>query len=122
MNKPAAIILCCTVGVMGQLLIKKGLSKIGQFEVSEIFTYFTDVLTNSHIMGAILLYGGAIFVYLSLLSRIQLSTLYPVMIGIDFVILSAASYLLFGEAFSSLKIVGLVLIILGVSCLSYAKI
>jgi len=121
MNKYPTILLICLIGTTAHILIKKGLNKIGRFEVHEIFSHFSVVLTNSHILLALLLYGIGIFIYFSLLSRTQLSTLYPIAVGIDFVLLALASYLLLGESFTVLKVSGLVLIFLGISCFYYSK-
>lgn len=121
MNKLLALIACCLIGTVGHILIKKGLNRIGEFGLSQILSHVGVVLTNTHILAALGLYAVGVFIYFSLLSRSQLSILYPVAVGIDFMLLAIASRILFDEAFTPLKISGFLLIFLGISCVFYSK-
>jgi len=77
------------------------------------------IAKNSLFIGGILLFGiNAIFYYLALRS-VPLSTAYPVMVVMSFLIINSYAYLGLGEKINLLQIIGYVLIVIGLVFVVY---
>ena len=66
------------------------------------------------ILFGLLLFACSFVSYVFVLRVMQLSVAYPFMVGFGFLIVSIASFLIFGESFSLTKITGILLILLGI--------
>ena len=99
----ASIILA----VFAQLLFKA--FSLSKPEDVEIYFY----LINYKLLGGFLLYFLSAILYLYALKKIDLSIAYPT-ISISYILIIFLSYYLFGEAVTSYKILGSILILLGV--------
>lgn len=118
-NKMLLIVPLSFIGVCSQFLIKKGLNKIGSFTIGELGSNIFLIFTNVYILIALGLLVLLAIAYFSLMSRMELSSLYPTVVGINFLILFLGSRLLLNESMSIYKIFGVVLILSGVFCLNY---
>lgn len=113
------IILLILSGVLlntiAQLLLKAGMSNIGQFEFSlaNALPISTKILLNGPIMTGIGLYGLSVVIWLLVLSRVQVSIAYP-MLSIGYIVNALAAYYLFGEPLSMMRFFGIMVIIVGV--------
>jgi multidrug transporter EmrE-like cation transporter len=98
-----------------QLLLKLGMIQIGQFEFSmaNIVPIGFKVAGNPPIMTGLCLYVFSVGIWLLVLSRVQVSFAYP-MLSIGYVVNALAAYYLFGEPLTSLRILGIFIIIAGV--------
>jgi multidrug transporter EmrE-like cation transporter len=113
------IFLLILLGVLlnagAQLLLKAGMIQIGQFEfsLSNILPIGFKVAGNPPIMMGLCLYVVSVGIWLLVLSRVQVSFAYP-MLSIGYVVNALAAYYLFGEPLTSLRILGIFIIIAGV--------
>lgn len=98
-----------------QLLLKAGMSQIGQFEfnVASIVPIGFKVIGNPPIIAGLFLYVVSVGVWLLVLSRVQVSFAYP-MLSIGYVVNALAAYYLFGEPLTSMRVLGIFIIIAGV--------
>ena len=106
----AILLVAIGLGVVGQILIKLGLNKLGQSPsvakvISSIFTPL--------VFSGFACYGISSLLYLNALSRLPLSYAYP-MIAISYVAVVLASWKFLGEDINALRIAGLAVIIVGV--------
>jgi multidrug transporter EmrE-like cation transporter len=111
-----ALILCGVLLNAGaQLLLKAGMSQIGHFEFSlaNAMPIGLKVLENPPIISGLFLYVMSVGVWLLVLSRVQVSFAYP-MLSIGYVVNALAAYYLFGEPMTSLRMMGIFIIIAGV--------
>lgn len=115
--KLGTLIIISAIAAIGQLLIKKGLTEVGSFGPAGILSQIIPIVTNAYILIALMLYAVGLLLYFSLLSRMQLGVLYPAGIGLNFTVVTIASYIFLGEPFPMIKIIGLVLIASGITCL-----
>ena len=110
------LILC---GVMlnaaAQLLLKAGMSQIGHFEFSlaNAVPIGLKVMVNIPIISGLCLYVMSVVVWLLVLSRVQVSYAYP-MLSIGYIVNAIAAYYLFGEPLTSMRMLGIFIIIAGV--------
>lgn len=100
----------------GALLIKYRILQLGEthFHSFESFTrYFARLMTSYEVIGGF----GAIFLsalaWMIALSKMDLSVAYPVGIGLNFLIIVSTAVLVYDEVLSTNKIIGIVLLLLG---------
>ena len=106
----AVLLVAIGLGVVGQLLIKLGLNKLG--ESPSVGKVIKSIFTPL-VFSGFACYGVSSLLYLNALSRLPLSYAYP-MIAISYVAVVVASWKFLGEDINALRIAGLAVIIVGV--------
>ncbi len=103
------------LNAFAQILMKMGTNAIGHFEFSRenILPIGWKMATEWHIIAAFFCYGFSVIVWLLALSRVQVSIAYP-MLSLGYVVVAVATWWLFGEALTPIKMIGISVIILGV--------
>lgn len=114
------ILICVFMGVVGQLLLKKGVTQIGQISLSGSPLKFFKVFTNPFVVLGFLGYGLSSFLWLVVISRVPLSYAYP-MISISYVLVVLLSSILYKENVNLMRWGGVVLISLGVILISQSQ-
>ena len=100
--------------VMGQILLKQGVSKVGAISnFRELVPKLTQVILNPYVIGGISIYGFTTFVWLVILSRVKLSIAYP-MLSLGYVLTIPFSWLFFKESIPKVRIIGAIIICIGV--------
>lgn len=100
----------------GQLLLKKGLS-MSAFSFSMIFSIVFFVFTNPYVFFGLTAAFLSSIIWLSVLSRSDLSYAYP-MISIGYVVVALVSLILFNEHVTALRWFGIFVICTGVFLMS----
>lgn len=81
---------------------------------SNLRNYLSDLATSPWIWCALLLAGSAFVAWMIVLKKLPLSFAYP-FISLTFPLVVLGSVLIFGEKVSAMQVLGLVLIVVGVS-------
>lgn len=104
-----------------QILMKAGTNAVGHFEFSaeNILPIGWKLATEWHIVVALGCYALSVIVWILALSRVPVSIAFP-MLSMAYVVNAIAAYYLLGEPFSSTKLIGMGIIILGVIVISRA--
>lgn len=110
------IIIVATMAAVGSFLLKNGAVQIGTFSLD--ISLFPKLATNVSIILGFILYGSASLIWLSLLSKGDLSKLYPVFVGFDFMIVSFFSFFLLKENFGLTRVTGILLLLVGIYLIS----
>lgn len=105
------ILLNTVILVAGQFLWKYGMMKT-TFKLDPLS--IIKILFSPFIFSGLVMYGFATILWLFILSRVPLSVAYPVQ-SIAYVLAVFGAYFIFHEPLSPTKIIGVILIILGVS-------
>ena len=92
--------LCSALGIV---LIKSGLQR--------------EALRIAPLIVGLVIYGSGIVLGIVLIGRYPLSVAYPIVVGLSLLMLTALSAAALGEALTSLKLGGTLLIVLGVALL-----
>ena len=113
-----AISICTTVGA--HLCFKKGVLKLGEinFSFPEIFSVAWQIIQNVWIILGAFLFVISFFTWLFILSKLQLNIAYPIIISVEAVLVTIASWFLFHEYLSWPQILGIVFIIVGIILIS----
>ena len=111
----ALVLFGVLLNAAAQLLLKAGTNAIGHFEFSaaNVLPIGWKVATQPYIVGGLSCYVVSVAIWILALSRVEVSIAYP-MLSIGYVVNAVAAYLLFGEAVSAQRLVGIGIIVLGV--------
>lgn len=109
------ILLGVLLNTAAQLMLKAGMSQIGHFEFSfaNALPIGIKVAGNLPILTGLSMYVMSVVVWLLVLSRVQVSFAYP-MLSIGYIVNAFAANYLFGEPLSSMRMLGIFIIITGV--------
>jgi len=103
------------------LVLKHQINKIGNVpfdSFSSFSNYFLSLLKSPLAVMAFIAMFLSAFVWMATLSRMEISTAYPVNVGLNFLIVIVAGFMLFNETISVFKIIGIVLIFVSIILLS----
>jgi len=107
--------------IISQIFLKQGLIKTGGIKIntfSEFAGSFLKLFSEIYIyIGALIAVVGA-FVWLIIISRENLTFAFPISSGIFFILLFIFSWLFLGENITIWKIVGTIIILIGILTLS----
>lgn len=120
MNNIIMIILSVLLNAAAQIFIRKGMLSIGTFDVSNFFGSISVLMTNVWLWGAFLCYALSIVLWLSVLSKVEVSYAYPYL-SIGYIVVAVAGYMLFNESLTKMRILGIVVICIGVYLISRSE-
>jgi len=111
----ALILLDVLLNVTGQLSLKYGMGKIGNFSLSlsTLPPVFLQAATNLHVLFGLFCYGLGFMVWLIVLSKAEVSYAYP-LISLGYVFTAILAWTILGEAVNENRLVGILTICLGV--------
>jgi len=110
------IIVAATMMSFGSLGLKGGIDAIGGFG-ENIGTIYKDVfalLINPIFIVGLGLYGAGTLVWMRVLSTEPISVGYPILMSIAFITVTGGAAFFFNEAITIPKIIGMVIIVVGV--------
>jgi len=106
------LLIAIALGAVGQICLKSGVTSLGE-GVSAAFL-LKSIPTTPLILLGFLCYGVSSMFYLVCLSKLNLSYAYP-MIALSYVIVAILSWKYLGEGLPATRIVGIIVIIIGVA-------
>jgi drug/metabolite transporter (DMT)-like permease len=109
------ILVDVILNVTGQLSLKFGMSKFGNFSLSldSLPSIFLKAAVNPHVLLGLVCYGMGFMVWLIVLSKAEVSYAYP-LISLGYVFTAILARVLFGEAVSFTRMAGILITCLGV--------
>lgn len=119
MNNLVLIIISVVMGAIGQVVLKIGANKLGDFDLlsgSIIKSLFT-LITIPEIIIGVLLFGTSFLLWIKVLTQNELSSAYP-MVSLGYIIVTILSFALFKESMTVNKVLGIGLIVFGVIILN----
>ena len=93
------------------ICIKAGMIRVGEQESGSMLH---KAISQPYLWLGAFCFGLALLAYAYSLAKMELSVAYPIMTSLGLIVVALASLLLFQEQFSVLKIIGTILIIVGV--------
>ncbi|HET9495590.1 MAG TPA: EamA family transporter [Chloroflexia bacterium] len=115
----ALLLVAICLTVTGELLLKTGMNRHGELNVSlsTLVPTAVKLFTSPWVVGGfVFVFSGALF-WLAVLSRWNLSVAYP-MLSISYIIGIAASVFILKEKVGPLQLLGVLVIIVGVFLVS----
>ena len=117
------LLLICNVlfTVTGQLLLKQGMLRVGRVDELNLVTHkLTQAFMNPFVIGGIVTYGFTTMIWLVILSRVKLSVAYPI-ISHGYVMSILFSWIFFKESVPRVRVLGAVIICIGVYLVASAN-
>lgn len=111
------VLFSVSLAVVAQLLMKQGMNLFGKFPMSQIGVNIIPMVLNPFVLGGFVLFGISSIVWLAVLSRMQLSLVYP-MVSLAYVAVAIASVIFFKENVSIVRWAGILVICFGVFLIS----
>ena len=113
------ILISVLAGAVGQILLKKGMGSMGPLTLSmdQVGGILWRIATNPYVVIGLLIYVCGTLFWLVALSRVDLSYAYP-FASLSYVVMLAASYFIFHENITPMRLLGTVVICLGVILIS----
>ncbi|SHI50612.1 SMR family transporter [Lutispora thermophila] len=118
-SNTAEILISVFLGALGQTILKLGANKLGAISLS-LRTIVKDVLhilIIPEILIGLILFGSSFLLWIKVLTKADLSYAYP-MVSLGYILVALLSKLLFNEAFTFNKIIGIGMIVSGVFILN----
>jgi multidrug transporter EmrE-like cation transporter len=112
------IVIAVLTGTVAQTMMKFGTNRVGRFGETPVLEYLFRLITNPFVLLAIAAYGFGVIFYMIMLSRLDLSFLYPVMVALGLVFASIVSALIFQEQITLVRLGGIVVVIVGIFLVS----
>lgn len=106
--------LVIILNVCGHVFLKAGMNKIGGISPAQLIVDFSKVFSTPFIILGLLSYVLSVAMYMVVLSRAYLSYAYPLLNGLAYALIILISWQIFREPFSTIKWIGIFLILLGV--------
>lgn len=107
------IFLSVLIGVAGQLLMKHGVTQIGEVSSLGALNFLLRAALSPWIVGGIIAYVIGTIFWLFILSKVNVSYAYP-MLSLGYVLLLFFAAFFLGEQVSPIRYAGVILIVLGV--------
>lgn len=114
------LFLCVICDVIGIFIIKIYINKQGPVpldQLSDSLMYFINLFSYPIVILGAVMFFAAPFLFAMALSRMEVSTAYPVQVGLNFALLVILAVWLLGESLSFYKIMGLVMVAASILCL-----
>lgn len=103
-------ILSGGMAAIGNVLLKSGMNQVGGFNL--------NFLTNWQIIVGFILYGLSSVLYLKLLSTLEVTKVYPLLVAYMFIVLLLLGTLVLKESITWAKVLGTLVIIGGIFLVS----
>lgn len=117
MNNIILILSSVLLNCGAQLLIRKGMLQIGVVNPDNIAKFIMPMITNLWLWGAMICYGVSILLWMSVLSKCEVSFAYP-FLSVGYVVAAIAGYYFFGESLTPMRILGIAVICVGIVLIS----
>ena len=111
-----SLLISILTASIAQIVLKKGASALSDLKLSlsSVVDFIFAFLQNKWLLAGMTLFVISFVFYIFVLSKIQLSFAYPVMVSVGMVFVLIGSWIFFDEKLSLLNIIGIALIILGI--------
>lgn len=113
------ILISVVSGAVGQVLLKKGMGNMGALTLTmnQLTSILWRIGTNPYVILGLAIYLGGTVFWLAALSRVDLSYAYP-FASLSYVVMLTASWQLFDENITPLRLMGTLIIVVGVFLIS----
>jgi drug/metabolite transporter (DMT)-like permease len=113
------ILISVLAGAIGQVLLKKGMGSMGPLTLTlnQLGSVLWRIGTNPYVIIGLAIYVSGTVFWLTALSRVDLSYAYP-FASLSYVLMLVASWLLFKENITPLRLLGSLIVCVGVFLIS----
>lgn len=113
------LLLSVAMGATGQFLFRLGMRSYGQVSASGAFRQLFSIVFTPAVFIGFVLFGMSSVIWLSVISKSELSSAYP-MVSLGYILTLILSKLFLNEQIGIFKILGTLFIVCGVAFISRA--
>lgn len=116
------ILSSVSLNAFAQLFIRKGMLKIGEisFNFEQIVKMVLAVFTNIYLLAGMFSYVLSVILWMIVLSKVNVSLAYPLG-SIGYILTTVLAYMFFNEPITFQKVLGIIIICIGVFILTQSK-
>jgi multidrug transporter EmrE-like cation transporter len=114
MLKYLALFLAIAVNALAQISLRFAMRKITINKQSDLVSKIFEIAANKYVWAGLILYGIGFSLYLFILSKFEVSYIYPIVTASIFLLLFILSYFLLNELITIKRIIGILIIIAGI--------
>lgn len=108
------VFICVFAGAVGQILMKKGMTEIGEIKgLKELAVSLPNMFSNKFVFIGLILYALSFVLWLGALSLLDVSLMYP-LLSLGYVITAVFAYIFLKENISIIRACGIVTVVIGV--------
>ncbi|MCD8182038.1 MAG: SMR family transporter [Bacteroides sp.] len=111
------ILISVLLNCAAQLCIRKGMLLVGEVGMSGLVHNIGGMLMNLWLWAAMFCYAVSILMWMAVLSKVEVSFAYP-FLSIGYVVAAVVGYYFFGESLTLTRIMGILVICIGVYLIS----
>jgi len=115
MLKIIVIICALCFNVIAQLILKKGMTNIDVISFNKVI----EIISSLYIWAGFCLYGVSFVLYLYVLTKFEVSYIYPIIMSSGLILLLIFSVLFLNETFTINKFLGILLISFGIIAIAF---
>ncbi len=115
------VIVASSIMAVSSLMLKYSIDRIGGFagELSQVPADIIKLLLQPAFVIGVILYAGGTLLWMKSISDEPMSIGYPILISTSFLVIAIGSAYFFNEALTPVKIVGMIVITIGVIIASF---
>jgi drug/metabolite transporter (DMT)-like permease len=109
------VALCIVFGAVGQILMKNGMSRVGEIGgLAGLFNLKTviNIFTNPFVLGGLVLYAISSFFWLGAMSNLNVSFMYP-LLSLGYILVAIMGAVILREHITLLRWLGIVVVVIG---------
>lgn len=122
MYRFSLLALYCLFSALGQILFRTGMARLQPTLSDGILAFLRGVLTNPWILIGLFFSACSILGYMSFLARHNLSLVFPLFVGLTYLMVTTGGVVVLKESVTLQQIVGIVLILAGLVVLNVNRI
>jgi multidrug transporter EmrE-like cation transporter len=109
------------LGALSNISIKHGLLQVDTLvpATASLWQKIPYFAHNLFIWLGLIGFGTAFLLWLTALSNLKLGHAYPVFVGLEYCLVMVLSWLILGDTFASVKVAGVVLVLIGVVLINF---
>lgn len=111
------ILISVLLNCAAQLFIRQGMLLVGETGIGNLFTNLGSMIMNIWLWAAMICYAISILLWMAVLSKVEVSFAYP-FLSVGYIVAAIAGYMFFNESLSITRIVGIIVICVGVILIS----
>jgi len=114
------LVSCTIITPVGNLLLKWGMNQCGSITDTNlgVVQYYLGVLSKPQVLVGAVIYIISALLWLAVLGMMDISAAYPIFVSGAFLIVTVAAILLFQEHVNLVRILGILVVLLGIFLVS----
>lgn len=103
---------------IANICLKLGMNILGKIEFGRIWTDLPKIVLNPYILFGIVALSISAFLWLQLLSELDLSYAYPILVSLTICSTTLVSWIILNEKISFLRLLGIAVVCIGIFIVS----